>query len=204
MQVVVDGKMYEKRKEAGKAILDKLKSIHTLKAVKDDVILTVGNIMGIEMRYKSSIGIMLTLPDLKYGYTIDLSHDLVGSMMKITNKVYGIEEIISSEEQFIKNRQVQLESSKREYAKEFKHEEQLFNLKVKLNEIDKELDRRAEAVKEEKAVQSGEGHHFDDEKSNNQQSTDDEPSVKFEKAKIHFDRDKGVQAYKADNEEMER
>ena len=134
--MVINGKTFSDKKEAGTAIIDFCKQLRL--GTADNAI---GSYAGMKLsvrfdtfyeRFKLSIRESLT-------YTIDVGSDPIGNITRINNALEGIPESLKETREKLQTVEKQLENAKTEVQKPFEKEEELNTKLKRLSELNAEL-----------------------------------------------------------------
>lgn len=142
--MVVHGKAYEKRSEAGLAILSACRNASGMNNE------AIGYYRGFQMilffdSYKREH--LLTLKN-QYTYTVELGTDALGNIRRIDNKLEAIPEQLEQVKEKLIHTKQQFQNAKEQVTVEFPYEEELREKQARLDEVDSllNLNQKEEAV----------------------------------------------------------
>lgn len=145
--MILFGKTYTEKKEAGEALLEACRSGMT----------DIGSYRGFDMSItlnQLTNELMLTLTK-NMSYPIPLGNDVFGNITRIDNALNGIDKRLATAEQQLENLQKQLADAKEGLNRPFPQKEELEAKEKRLEELNKELtidnDKPEEAVPEKTA-----------------------------------------------------
>lgn len=132
--MTVGAKTYEKKEDAGKALLEMMKG-------SEERVIDIGQYRGFDMHiyydvFAQSQMMTLKRPCAFTGHKISLGSDVHGNITRINNGLSGISEKIDSSVANLEHTEKQLENAKEELKKPFAHEEE-YQVKIaRLSELD--------------------------------------------------------------------
>lgn len=133
--IVVLGKTYTERKEAGEAIIEACKSMVTA----DDIV-DLGEYRGFEMKLRLDGSKFKVTLKGSLSYSAELSEEPVGNIVRINNALERIPSLLDDHKEQLVTLQKQLENAKEEAERPFPKEDELREKMQRLTQLNKELE----------------------------------------------------------------
>lgn len=134
--MVINGKLYRDKQEAGKAVIEACQSMTSPDAV------TIGSYRGLAMNLQYNAfrkEFIITLKG-KLKHQVGLGNDIYGNITRLDNKIEQFEDNLSRCMEKMETVKIQLETAKEEVKKEFPREKELAEKLVRLGELNALLD----------------------------------------------------------------